>query len=108
MATVNLEFTTAQGVPVLVEVEDKRGGPQRVSRDGVILQAGRKLEDALEAARPTVEAVLKALEGVAADEREVEFGLKLTTEAGAVVAKTAVEGHFVLRLVWRRDTPAAG
>jgi hypothetical protein len=108
MATVNLEFATAQGVPVVVEVEDKRGGPQRVARDGVILQAGRRLEDALEAARPTVEAVIKALDGVPADEREVEFGLKLTTEAGAVVAKTAVEGHFVLRLTWRRDSSTAG
>lgn len=36
----------------------------------------------------------------APDEVEVAFGVKLVAQAGAVVAKTATEGHFVVRLRW--------
>lgn len=39
------------------------------------------------------------------DEIEIELGLKLSAEAGVVLAKTATEGHFLLKLVWR---PTAG
>ena len=95
-----LSFHTADGESVLVEVEDRRSGPQRVSRDGAVIEAGRKLEEVLAAARPTVTAVLGSLRGLSADEREIEFGLKLTAEAGVMVAKTALEGNFLLRLKW--------
>jgi hypothetical protein len=36
------------------------------------------------------------------DEIALEFGVKLTTEAGAVIAKTAAEGNLKVRLTWRR------
>jgi hypothetical protein len=106
MTTV-LAFDSPDGESVQVEVDDPRGGPQRVSRDGQVTEAGRRLEDVLREARPTVRAVLTALGGFAADEREVEFGIKLTAEAGVLVAKTAVEGNFVLRLKWTRPEPDA-
>jgi hypothetical protein len=106
MTTV-LAFDTPEGDSVMVEVDDPRGGPHRVSRDGQVAEAGRRLEDVLQEARPTVRAVLAALGGFAADEREVEFGIKLTAEAGVLVAKTAVEGNFVLRLKWTSSEPRA-
>ena len=31
---------------------------------------------------------------------EIEFGVKLTAEAGALIAKSAVEGHLVVKLSW--------
>ncbi|MBE1491755.1 CU044_2847 family protein [Plantactinospora soyae] len=36
------------------------------------------------------------------DEIQLEFGVKLTTEAGAVIAKTAAEGNLKVYLTWRR------
>jgi Trypsin-co-occurring domain 1 len=39
---------------------------------------------------------------LAPDEHEIEFGIKLNAEAGVVVAKSAVEGHFSVKLLWRR------
>jgi hypothetical protein len=40
---------------------------------------------------------------------EIEFGVKLTAEAGALIAKSAVEGHLVVKLSWspgQSDGPA--
>jgi Trypsin-co-occurring domain 1 len=38
------------------------------------------------------------------EEAEVEFGLKLDAEAGALIAKTTMEAHIVVTLKWsRRD-----
>lgn len=35
---------------------------------------------------------------------EIEFGVKLAGDAGAVIAKSSSDAHFVLRMSW---TPAA-
>jgi hypothetical protein len=104
-----LAFDTPEGESIQIEVDDSRG-PHRVAREGQVAEAGRRLEDVLAQARPAVRAVLASMSDLAADEREVEFGLKLTGEAGVVVAKTAVEGNFVLRLKWVRPqaTPNDG
>jgi NTP-dependent ternary system trypsin peptidase co-occuring protein len=102
-----VKYGTQDGGSVFVEVSDEHFGTQRVARrDGAIIDAGRTLEDVVAAAKPTINAVLGALHGLAADEREIEFGLKLTGEAGVVVAKTAVEGHFTVKLCWRRPAAA--
>lgn len=37
------------------------------------------------------------------DEVQVEFGVKLSAQAGAVIAKTGVEGHLKIKLTWTRD-----
>jgi Trypsin-co-occurring domain 1 len=37
------------------------------------------------------------------EEAEVEFGLKLDAEAGALIAKTKMEAHIVVTLKWARD-----
>jgi hypothetical protein len=80
-------------------------GSRRVGRgDGVILRAGERLEDVLAAVHPAVAAVRSTFDALKPAQGEVEFGVKLTTEAGAVIAKTAVEGHFVIRLTWQRET----
>jgi hypothetical protein len=107
--TAILAFDTPEGESIKIEVDDSRTGPQRVSRDGQVIEAGRRLEEVLAQARPTVHAVLASISGLAADEREIEFGIKLTAEAGVVVAKTALEGNFVLRLKWvRPESPLTG
>jgi hypothetical protein len=36
---------------------------------------------------------------------EVEFGVQLTAEAGAVIAKTSVDGHLIVKLSWEAPTP---
>jgi hypothetical protein len=37
------------------------------------------------------------------EEVEVEFGIKLDAEVGALIAKTRVEAHMMVTLKWTRD-----
>ncbi|MEU7225584.1 CU044_2847 family protein [Streptomyces chrestomyceticus] len=103
-----VRFRTAGGEDMLVEVDSASPGLENVARgDNGILEAARSLDEMLDGARPTIDAVLDWLRRLAPDEYEVGFGVKLNAEAGVVVAKTSAEGHFTVRLGWRRDEPAA-
>src|SRR3712207_3179378 len=86
---------------VLVEVDADTTGIERVSRghDGV-LDAGRRLTDALGSVRDAAEASVQVLHTLSPDGLELEFGVKLTGEAGAIIARTAAEGHFTVKLSW--------
>jgi len=99
-----VQFETGHG-PVFVEVADDSIGTGRVGRNQEgVLQAEGRLDDALRAARPAIRAVLEALREIAPEEHVVEFGIKLNSEAGVVVSRTAAEGHFTVKITWRRDT----
>ena len=99
-----VQFETGHG-RVFVEVGEDTLGTERIARneDGV-LQAETRLDEALQVARPAIRAVLDTLRELAPEEHVVEFGIKLNAEAGVVVAKSAAEGHFTVRITWRRDT----
>lgn len=86
---------------VLVEVDDEGFGLQRVSRgsDG-ILEPGRRLAQSLDDVRQAADTALKSLTPLSPRSVELEFGIKLTGEAGALIAKTSAEGHFTVKLVW--------
>jgi Trypsin-co-occurring domain 1 len=85
---------------VLVEIDEDTYGVEAVARgpEGV-LEAGR-LESALASVRQAARAALDALKELSPESVEVEFGIKLAGEAGALIAKTSAEGHFTVRLSW--------
>ena len=84
---------------VLVEVEDNSFGVERPSRNEQgILDAGRRLEDALSAVRPAASAAAEVMKEFGADHLELQFGVKLAGEAGAIIARTSAEGHFIVRM----------
>lgn len=102
-----VRFETEQGAALLVEVEENTFGVERVARtDRGILQASQRLEEAFAAARPAIEAVAKAVRRLAPAEHEIEFGITLNAETGVILAKTAVEGHFTVKLKWTGTTTA--
>jgi hypothetical protein len=99
-----VRFTTTEGETMLVEVGDDAFGTDRISRDRAgVVEAGKRLEEALAAVLPAMRSVTSMVRDMSPDEHEIEFGLKLTAEAGALVAKTAAEGHIVVKLRWQRD-----
>lgn len=101
-----VRFTAEDGAGLLVEVDENAYGMERVGIVGdAVADAGRRLEEAFETVRPALRRLSQMLREFAPEEHEVEFGLKLNVEAGAIVARTATEGHFVVKLRWARDTP---
>ncbi len=104
-----VSFVGEDGREMLVEVADNSYGTERVAReDGVIVQATRKLEEALRGTVPTLRSVLDHIRELSPDSTEVEFGISLNAEAGVVVAKTSVTGNFTVRVSWGGDSPAKG
>ena len=99
-----VQFETGHG-PVLVEGRERQRGHRADGAQPLgVLLADKHLDEALQAARPAIRAVLDTLRELAPEEHVVEFGIKLDANAGVVVAKAAAEGHFTVKITWRRDT----
>ena len=87
---------------VLFEVDEADElGPQPVSDEA---KAVTSFAEALERVRPAVGRVLATLQELTPGAVEVEFGLKLTGQAGAVFARVASEGHIRVKATWPRGT----
>ena len=97
---------------VLVEVADNSFGVERPARNEQgITDAGRRLEDALSAIRPAANAAAEVLKEVGAERLELQFGVKLAGEAGAIIAQNCSEGHFIVTMSFThgaRRAPGAG
>jgi Trypsin-co-occurring domain 1 len=101
-----VRFTTTEGASVLVEADEDAFGVEQVGRgaDGTI-QANERLDRALSSARATIASALTALGGLGFEELVLEFGVKLTAEAGALIARSAVEGHLTVTAKWGAQSP---
>lgn len=103
------EFPLVAGGSVIVEVDEPggaEGGIVRAARPGeAVVRAGQTLEAAVEKIKPIATAFITRLrEGVQApDEIEVEFGIKLSTEAGVVITSSGMEANFKVTLTWTRQ-----
>ncbi|MFI0410997.1 CU044_2847 family protein [Actinomadura sp. 3N508] len=98
---------------IVVETDDREPGFSSVSRPGeMIHDATQRFEDAFRHVRDAAEAALAALRGgrLNPDAVELEFGVKLNAAAGAVIAKTSVEGHLKVKMTWGQTVagPATG
>ena len=101
MVDTVMRYQVGSGSSVLVEIDEDTYGVEAVSRisDGVV-EVGQRLESALGSVRDAARATLDALTKLGPETVEVEFGIKLAGEAGAMIAKTSAEGHFTVRLTW--------
>lgn len=97
-----VEFKTGDGTLVVVEGAEDEGGSRLVARDDGTVRATRTFEGALEGVRAAAQSALGVFRDgtLRPDSVEIEFGVKLTAEAGALIAKSAVEGHLQVRLSW--------
>lgn len=97
-------FELAEGGDVVIEV-DTAPATSRVSRrDDLVLEAKHSFERALGAVRDAASAALGQFQAMTRkpDEIEIKFGVKLSAEAGAVIAKTGVDGQLEVKLTWKR------
>lgn len=97
-----MEFKTEDGALVVVEGVDGESGARLVSRGDGPERAARTFEGALDGVRAAAESALRVFRdgSLRPDSVELEFGVKLTAEAGAVIAKGSAETHLVVKLSW--------
>ncbi len=103
-----IEVPLASGGSITVEVDDIGG--TRTMRGGdrgaeLVERGGRTLDESLGAIAPALQEVLDKLRGVSSElsQVEVELGLKLTGEAGMVVARAGAEANFRVLVRWERS-----
>lgn len=101
-----VEFMLEDGSSVLIEAETVSGRP--VMRGGrtteLISKADETFEQALRRVGPTSAAIVERFRDLSQqpDEIEIEFGVKVNAEAGAIIAKTSGEANFRITIRWKR------
>ncbi|MFI1868701.1 CU044_2847 family protein [Streptomyces jumonjinensis] len=106
-----IEMPLDEGGAVWVEVPDDLPAIERVGRgDDALRSTARTLQDALSRIRPAVDAVVGQLRSAAPppDEVNVQFGIRITAEAGAVIAKAATEANFTVSATWVSERSVRG
>lgn len=106
-----VRFTVRDKGSVIFEIDEAEHGIRQVGRqDGKVrdlhLAFEQRLADIHDAAGTALAILRDHLEP---DEVRLKFGIKMTAEAGAVVARSAIEGNIGVEMSWQRDSshPAA-
>lgn len=100
-----VEFTLESGGSIWVEVETAPGAPSRGVAEKTITAALPTFEAALENVRPIANTIIAKLKNltIIPDQIQVEFGLKLTAQAGAILASASGEANLKVALTWKRE-----
>lgn len=99
-----LELNIQDGSTVLVEVEEVASGP--VTRSGraqsAVIEAGASLEQVLGKLGPTLGSVVRQVRDTVdrPDEVQIEFAVKLSTDANVIIARAGGEANFRIALKW--------
>ncbi len=109
-----VEFPLQEGGTLLVEVDEPKRYAETITRGGVVKaarpgevadKAQDTFEDALDKIKPAAQAIIDKLRALsdAPDEIDVEFGIKLSAEAGAFIASAGVEANYTVTLTWKQS-----
>ncbi|RLC16680.1 MAG: hypothetical protein DRI57_10885 [Deltaproteobacteria bacterium] len=102
-----LQFKSEDTEPIVVEIEmpEDEYGQQEVSRDGKLIETGKSFQAALATIKPVAEAIISKFSELSKrpQEIDVEFGLKMSADAGAIIASCGVESNFKVTLKWKQE-----
>ena len=101
-----VEFPLEDGTSMLVEIDEpEQGGLVKASISETIAKAQLTLEKSLEKVQPAAQFVIAQLRKLhdAPDEVQVSFGLKLSADAGAVLASAGAEANYTVTLKWVKE-----
>jgi hypothetical protein len=96
---------------VFVEIESPAEDLVSVANPGEIaVKVGQSLEAALSRIKPAASAVVATLRDLAdsPDEIKVEFGVKLSAKAGAILASADAEANYKVTLSWKSKSASGG
>ena len=105
-----VEFPLEDGTTMLVEIDElEQGGLVKASFSEKIAKAQMTLEKSLEKVQPAAQFVIAQLRKLhdAPDEVQVSFGLKLSSDAGAVLASAGAEANYTVTLKWVKENEQA-
>lgn len=83
----------------LPESEVRRSIPAGRVQDTVV-SATQSFQEAMNTIEPIAKTIYGRLATLKADETEVTFGIKLTAEAGAILASAGIEANYTVKLKW--------
>lgn len=98
-----VEFPLESGGSIIVEVSDnEQSGSWRDSSETLLTRASDTLENAIDRVKPAAQAILSRLTTLSErpSEIEVEFGIKLSAQAGAIIASGSVDANYVIKIKW--------
>jgi Trypsin-co-occurring domain 1 len=103
-----IEFSLdREGGSIVVEVDEPEGaGTVRAGRGADLPEKAQlTFEEAMGRIRPAAEAIVAKLRDLSdqPDQIGVEFGLKLSGTAGAIVASAAIEANYKVTLTWKHS-----
>ena len=103
------QFLLDDGTPFLIEIQESESAniqrAANVDMGQQVVQAKQSFETALGHVMPVASAALKRIRtglNTPADEVELKFGVKLTAEAGAIIASVGGEVNFEITLRWKQ------
>ncbi|WP_327352591.1 CU044_2847 family protein [Streptomyces sp. NBC_01304] len=104
-----VRFELGDGETVVVNLDDAdRGVVDAASATDLVGRATGSFSSALDEVRGAAVLAMHKLRDIPKppDEVTIEFGIQLDAEVGAVLARTGVQGHLQVQLVWRKESAA--
>jgi hypothetical protein len=103
-----VQFSLKNGATLFVEVEQPRGGGLKpVARETgeIAVKAKKTFEEAMKNLEPMITSIKEQLDAAnqPADEVEVKFGVKLSSEVGAILASVGGEITYEITLKWNNS-----
>ena len=102
-----VEFRSERGDSILVEVLRPAGeGPVRAGRGQTIVEkASDTFETAVGRINGAVKAVVRSLQAldIAHESAEIEFTVRMSAEAGVIIAAGGMDANFTVRIAWKQD-----
>jgi hypothetical protein len=105
-----VEFPLEDGTNILIEIDDvEQGGLVKASLSETVVKAQQSLEKSLEKVKPAAQYIIKQIRELhdSPDEVQVSFGLKLSADAGAVLASASAEANYTVTLKWAKEKEEA-
>jgi hypothetical protein len=96
-----IKYKLEDGGEILVEVASPEVGLIRVARpENIPIDAADTFQKALDKIKPIANAVKTKLDDIPYDEISVEFALKLTANAGAILTSMGADATFRVNIKW--------
>jgi hypothetical protein len=102
-----IRFEIEGGGTVLVESAAELGIARASAASETIRNAAESFQAALSGVRAAAAATLREFTILTnqPDEITIEFGVRLDAQAGAIIARTGLEGHLRVSLMWKKAPP---